>query len=642
MTSRSPRHLAWVLLLAVSLAALGCPATDDDDTSGDDDSTSDDDSSSDDDTDDPCEGFEELLVSITAADQADATLEGSAAALMAGVPAGCETVLRFAEEGAYTVGTDMDFPSWTTLRMSTGAWLDLQAGVTVRVDGGIEAGRTRIFGDDGIVVGSPLVDEVWPEWFGALPDDDLDDAPALQRALDLSSPVTLLAAAYDVHGTVTLPDGAHLRGSKTGTSSLRSALVHPASGGFHPTRVLQANGVSGLTLGDLVIDGNRHAHEEECWDYPETDNLARFEEVEGLVMERVQITAWEANWGIEDQSFAHALAVVGSRDVQLVDVSYTDSRTEGLLFQDCEDVHIEGLYTQNTDTWTPLNAFYVDGFTLVDSTIIEDEGIEWTGSTANLTIRNGTIRNNSFTGGWGLDLGDELGDTIYGPGDITIEDNSIETVGACIYFSPFASGDQVSQVQILGNDLTLHRAESADDTDRMIRVDASDDVLIEDNTFTVPDSGSGLTLGISFAASTEGIVIQDNTLSGVDTGIAHSGDSPLGGDLSIVDNSITCASEIRRNSWQGGSTGVWIFYYQQAHFDSILVERNLIEAHGGWVSLIDYRTLSEENPPPFVDQLVVVDNEFLPEAGSERNVTAEGAASATIEGNTPDWVNPPS
>jgi len=136
------------------------------------------------------------------------------------------------------------------------------------------------------------------------------------------------------------------------------------------------------------------------------------------------------------------------------------------------------------------------------------------------------------------------------------------------------------------------------------------------------------------------VVIQDNTLTGVDTGIAHGGDTSAGGDLSILRNSITCADEIRVNSWNGGSTGVWIFRYVAAEFGTITVEDNDIEGNGGWVSLIDYATLSDPNPAPFVDVLEVTNNTFLPESGSERNVSSDAAASVTITGNTPAWVNP--
>ncbi len=587
---------------------------------------------------DPCPSPLELQVSSEVSDHSDATIQGSAAALMASVPEGCEAVLVFEAAQAWPILGDLDFPSWVTLSFSDGAWLDVVS--EVRVDGGIQAGRARIFSDAGQVTGAPDIESAWPEWFGAVPDDDLDDRAGLQRAADFFAIVDLDAGVYDLADTVTLSSGARLQGPEGNepTATLRSALVHPSTGGFHPTRMLQATGASDLVVRDLVLDGHRHAHLEEPWDYPETDNLARFEHVDGLLFERVLVTGWEANWGIDDQSYAAPTAVLSSTDIRWVDVSFTDSRTEGLLFQDCLDLSIERLSTRNTDVWTPLNVFYVTGFSLTDSTLIEDEGIAWSGSTANLTVSDARVSGNTFIGGWGVDFGDETGTSPFGPTGVTVEDNVIETVGAGIYFSPYADGDRVSDVVIRGNDLTLHRGEEASSTDVVVRLDACADVLVEDNVVEVPEAGEAMVQGISFRASTDGVLVQGNTLTGVDAGITHSGDTAEGGDLDIRDNVITCAEDIRVNSWTGGSTGVWIFRYVAAEFGTITVADNWIQAKGGWVSLIDYATLSSE-PPPFVDALVVTGNTFEPTSGSERDVFAEAAASLTVTGNTPEWVN---
>ena len=590
---------------------------------------------------DPCAGVTELQLSVAVDDHGDVAQTGSAVALMASVPAGCECVLSLHDAGAYRFTSSVVFPSWTVLSIADGAWLDIDSGATVIIDGGIDAGRTQIFDGDGALAGAPLIDAAHPEWFGAVPDDEVDDHDGLQRAADFFSSVSLQGGVYDMASALVLSDGARLAGpeGEEPTATLRTTLVYPETGGFHPTRMLEAAGASDIAVRDLILDGDRHAHEEEPWDYPETDNLARFEDISGLVVERVLITGWEANWGINDQSYAHAAAVIGSEDIAFTDVSFTDSRTEGLLFQDSEAVDIVGLWTQNTDVWSPLNVFYVTGFSLTDSTIIEDEGIEWSGSTANLTVSDAIVSGNSFTGGWGLDFGDETGTTPFGPSDITVENNTIETAGFGIYFSPYTGGDQVRDVLIRDNALTVHRSTSSDATDVVIRLDAAADVVIEGNSIFVPGAGEALVQGISFRAETENIIIQDNVLTGVDAGITHSGDTPDGGTLSIVGNTITCASEIRVNSWNGGSTGVWIFRYIAARFDSITVENNAIEASGGWVSLLDYATLTGD-ADPFVDALTVTGNAFLPESGSERNISSGAADSVTISDNTPSWVNP--
>ena len=638
MTIRNSSPSLALALLLTGCAGAGKPAAEDSAAPVDSGARSDTDDSAGADTGQDCAPFAALEVDAAIADQGDPAVSGSMAALLATVPAGCEAVLHLAGPGAYALGSPLVLPAWSTIRVDEGAWLARSAALTV--DGGVDAGRWLVFEGDGPLDGSPAIEAALPEWFGAAPDDALDDGPSLQAAADFYATVSLQAGTYDVATTVQLGSGARLRGASSDSpATLRTALVYPATEGFYPTRLVEATDAADIALSDLILDGDRHASAEPCWDYPETDNLARFEQVSGLSFERVAITGWEANWGSDDWTLAHVIAVLDSEDISLVDVSLTDSRTEGILVLDTTGLDIQGLYTQNTDVWTPLSVFYVEDVTLTDAIILEDEETEWTGSTVNLTVRDAYVANNQFRGGWGLDFGDETGTSPWGPGQIVIEDNVIETTGQGIYFSPYATDDRVSDVTIRGNTMTLYRSESVSDTNQMIRFDAASGVLIEDNSLTVPDSGVALARGVSFTGSTADITVQGNVMTGVDVGVSHSGDTPDGGDLAILDNTITCASEIRLDSWNGGSTGVWIFRYVGAHFDRVRVEGNDIEATGGWVSLIDYATLYSD-PPPFVDSLTVTGNTFRPEEGSERDVSADAAASATIEGNTPDWVNP--
>lgn len=594
----------------------------------------------------PCAGFELRRVSPEVADQGDPGESGSVAAWIAALPPDCATTLVFEEAGAYAVLSDLSVPSTVGLRFVTGAWLELGPEVELSLMGAIDAGRARIFGDAGRLSGEPQVEALYPEWFGALPDDGVEDQVGLQRALDLLPRLSFDAGVYRIGSTLRLPSGSRLAGPEgpeeegdVAPAVLQSALVYPTTEGFYPTRMLEASDATDLQLRDLVLDGDRHSRLVECWNYPEADNLGRFERVDGLLLERVQVTGYEGNWGSEDQTLARAVAVLSSQSVTFTDVRFTDSRTEGILFQDCEDVVVQGFFSQNTDVWTPLHAFYVDGFTLVDSTIIEDEGVEWSGSTANLTVKRGVVTGNSFQGGWGLDFGDEVGTTPFGPGDIVIEDNVIETLGHGIYFSPYAPGDSVTGVEIRNNELRVSRQSSADSTDELLRFDASADVLVEDNLFVVSGGGDSFSRGISFQGSTDNITLQRNEMEGVDVGISHSGDSASGGSLLISGNQLHCATSIRRDTWSGGSTGVWIFRYRDAHFDRITVEDNLIEAVGGWVSLIDYASLSSD-PGPFVDELILQGNAFNPAEGPERSPTWDGASTVTISGNTPAWVNP--
>ncbi|MCK6502521.1 hypothetical protein L6R53_03850 [Myxococcota bacterium] len=566
-------------------------------------------------TTDDCAPFAEQVVSTAVDDHGDPSQPGSLAALAAALPDACDSTLRLDQAAAYPLATSLTLPARVDLAFVDGAVLDLSDAAELWIPGGIEAGRSRIFGDGGAVLGPPAVEEVWPEWFGAAPDDALDDTLPIQRSARL-------------HGPAAPADAAILRG----------ALVYPSSGGFHPTRLVAAVDVSDVELRDLTLDGDRHSRETDCWSYPETDNLARFEGVSGLVLQSVHLVGYEANWGAEDWTLAQALAVVGSQDIAFLDVELTDSRTEGILILDSQRIVVERLYTRNTDVWTPLSALYVEDITLSDSEIIEDEGVEWTGSTLNVTARGASVQGSRFVGGWGLDFGDETGEEAFGVRDILIEDNDIETVGMSVYFSPYAEGDRATGVQIRDNRVLLHRGAAAEQSDMMIRIDACEDVRIEDNQLEVVGEGDAFVFGLSLQGSSADVHIQGNTLSGVDAGVTHSGDSPDGGDLSIVDNAITCADTVRRDTWSGGATAVWIFRYVAAGFGTIRVEGNDVDCAGGWVSLIDYGTLSGA-PPPFIDHLEVRDNTFLPEAGPQRPTDTDRVETWSFTGNTPAWFD---
>lgn len=83
--------------------------------------------------------------------------------------------------------TDLIIPSNVYLRFKDDGKLSPEAGITLTINGSIEAGLWQIFGENGIVTGNPSIPCVYPEWFGAIGDGVNDDADALQRAVDFGS-----------------------------------------------------------------------------------------------------------------------------------------------------------------------------------------------------------------------------------------------------------------------------------------------------------------------------------------------------------------------------------------------------------------------------------------------------------------------
>src|SRR5437762_3482663 len=91
-----------------------------------------------------------------------------------------------ATAGTCVVKRDLFLPRNMLLRIEQGAKLSPSAGVTVTVNGPFEAPRSAIFTGAGSVVfgndsTSPTV--VYPEWWGATPDNATESGPALQAAI---------------------------------------------------------------------------------------------------------------------------------------------------------------------------------------------------------------------------------------------------------------------------------------------------------------------------------------------------------------------------------------------------------------------------------------------------------------------------
>ncbi len=109
-----------------------------------------------------------------------------------------------------TVSTNTVVPENVTLKFSRGGALNIAAGVTLTINGGIEAGLYQIFTGDGNVAGDPKVEAVYPEWFysGAYNSQSADWSPAINAAIDLANSgckkVRLQSRRYNVLSTINL------------------------------------------------------------------------------------------------------------------------------------------------------------------------------------------------------------------------------------------------------------------------------------------------------------------------------------------------------------------------------------------------------------------------------------------------------
>ena len=102
--------------------------------------------------------------------------------------------------GNWPVAANLTVPANLTLKFAHGAVLTIATGKTLTINGPLEAGRYQIFSwnGTGTVAYGNLVPEVFPEWYGAIPDGTTDSVTYLQKALDTHTVLHLARGIYKI------------------------------------------------------------------------------------------------------------------------------------------------------------------------------------------------------------------------------------------------------------------------------------------------------------------------------------------------------------------------------------------------------------------------------------------------------------
>ncbi len=141
-----------------------------------------------------------------------ATDDGTAIqnAIAASLPAGGHI---YFPKGTYRIASALTFPTSTNLIFEKGAVLVPDSGVTLTVNGGVDAGLYQIFtgqSSKGVVQGRMQVPHIYPQWWGADGTDATDDTAAIKKAI----------ASLTGGGTIYFPTGTYLLSSALDVSGL--------------------------------------------------------------------------------------------------------------------------------------------------------------------------------------------------------------------------------------------------------------------------------------------------------------------------------------------------------------------------------------------------------------------------------------
>ena len=133
--------------------------------------------------------------------------------------------------GNWPITENLTVPANLTLKFAHGAVLAIATGKTLTINGPLEAGRYQIFSwtGTGTVTYGNLVPEVYPEWYGAIPDNSTDSGSYLQKALDTHPVLHLGRGIYKTTTELYPKEGGTIYGEGPQSIIYRSTT----SGGNH-------------------------------------------------------------------------------------------------------------------------------------------------------------------------------------------------------------------------------------------------------------------------------------------------------------------------------------------------------------------------------------------------------------------------
>lgn len=127
--------------------------------------------------------------------------------------------------GTYKISSNLTFPSDVTVKFANRAILSVDSGITVTINGVIDAGLYQIFSGSGTITGAPKIECVYPEWWGAVGNYDTssvspyemlttthDDTEAIQLTFDFGYPIKFTKKKYYITSSINVSKQTHILG----------------------------------------------------------------------------------------------------------------------------------------------------------------------------------------------------------------------------------------------------------------------------------------------------------------------------------------------------------------------------------------------------------------------------------------------
>ncbi len=216
-------------------------------------------------------------------------------------------------KGDVFIENNFTIPEQIDLFFFRGNKIMIKAGIELEIKGSIKAGIYQIFDGEGKVKGKPKVDNVYPEWFGAKNNDNIDDLNAIQNAIDIgNSSVNFMKGEYLISNSIKVENcklnlnGATLKFTVDGrkeclqlrnNSSVDNGIIendgsNPNGAGNYQSPIIvghygNGKGYSNIMISNLKIISNRKngngimitGESSEITilniDFPESNNLGR-------------------------------------------------------------------------------------------------------------------------------------------------------------------------------------------------------------------------------------------------------------------------------------------------------------------------------------------------------------------------------